>query len=175
MKRKREKIHKLTLREQIRTAPKLFTIYVLLRFSVVLVMIAQIFNKDWQNVALCVFSLFLFTIPSFIERNWHIDIPDTLEVIILVFIYAAEILGEIRAFYVKVPGWDTALHTITGFLSAAVGFPLDDIINRPPFPDPPSSVRWKEHRNSQQISFSGWICRKILLFMSCILCFWMEA
>ena len=130
MKRKREKIHKLTFREQIRTAPKLFTIYVLLRFSVVLVMIAQIFNRDWQNVALCVFSLFLFTIPSFIERNWHIDIPDTLEVIILVFIYAAEILGEIRAFYVKVPGWDTALHTITGFLSAAVGFSLVDSINR---------------------------------------------
>ncbi|MBO8435802.1 MAG: hypothetical protein IAA97_02330 [Spirochaetes bacterium] len=130
MKKKRERIHKLTLKEQIKTAPGLFAVYILLRTSVVLVMIAQIFNKDWQNVMLCIYSLFLFTIPSFIERNWHIDIPDTLEIIILVFIYAAEILGEIRAFYVKVPGWDTALHTITGFLSAAVGFSLVDIINR---------------------------------------------
>ncbi len=129
-KKVRKRIHSVTLREQIRREPGLFAVYILLRTSVILVMIAQILNKDWQNVMLCVFTLFLFTVPSFIEKNWHIDIPNTLEVIILVFIYAAEILGEIRAFYVSVPGWDTALHTITGFLSAAVGFSLVDIINR---------------------------------------------
>ena len=128
--RKHRRIHTLSLKEQIRKEPGLFAVYLLLRLSVVGVMIAQIFNNDWQNVMLCIFTLFLFTIPSFIERNWHIDIPNTLEVIILLFIYLAEILGEIRAFYVKVPGWDTALHTITGFLAAAVGFSLVDIINR---------------------------------------------
>ncbi len=126
----RKRIHTISLREQIKQAPWLFAVYVFLRISVVGVMIAQIFNRDWQNVAMCVLTLFLFTIPSFIERNWHIDIPNTLEVIILLFIYAAEILGEIRAFYVSVPGWDTALHTINGFLAAAVGFSLVDIVNR---------------------------------------------
>ena len=126
----RKRIHTVSLREQIKQAPWLFAVYVFLRISVIGVMIAQIFNRDWQNVAMCVLTLFLFTIPSFIERNWHIDIPNTLEVIILLFIYAAEILGEIRAFYISVPGWDTALHTITGFLSAAVGFSLVDIVNR---------------------------------------------
>ena len=126
----RKRIHTISLREQIKQAPWLFAVYVFLRISVVGVMIAQIYNRDWQNVAMCVLTLFLFTIPSFIERNWHIDIPNTLEVIILLFIYAAEILGEIRAFYISVPGWDTALHTITGFLSAAVGFSLVDIVNR---------------------------------------------
>ena len=126
----RKRIHTVSLREQIKQEPWLFAVYVFLRISVIGVMIAQIFNRDWQNVAMCVLTLFLFTIPSFIERNWHIDIPNTLEVIILLFIYAAEILGEIRAFYISVPGWDTALHTITGFLSAAVGFSLVDIVNR---------------------------------------------
>lgn len=126
----RKRIHTISLREQIKQAPWLFAVYVFLRISVVGVMIAQIYNRDWQNVAMCFLTLFLFTIPSFIERNWHIDIPNTLEVIILFFIYAAEILGEIRAFYVSVPGWDTALHTINGFLAAAVGFSLVDIVNR---------------------------------------------
>ena len=126
----RKRIHTISLREQIKQAPWLFAVYVFLRISVVGVMIAQIYNRDWQNVAMCILTLFLFTIPSFIERNWHIDIPNTLEVIILFFIYAAEILGEIRAFYVSVPGWDTALHTINGFLAAAVGFSLVDIVNR---------------------------------------------
>lgn len=93
-------------------------------------MIAQIMNRDWHNVMLCVLTLVLFTVPSFIEKNWHIDIPSTLEVIILLFIYSAEISGEIRSYYINIPGWDTVLHTITGFLSAAIGFSLVDIINR---------------------------------------------
>ena len=126
----RKKIHSVTLREQIKQAPLLFAIYVILRISVILVMIAQIMNRDWHNVMLCVLTLVLFTVPSFIEKNWHIDIPCTLEVIILRFIYSAEISGEIRSYYINIPGWDTVLHTITGFLSAAIGFSLVDIINR---------------------------------------------
>ena len=126
----RKKWHTIPFYEQIRKTPGAFVVYILLRLSVILIMIAQIFNRDWKNVFLCALTLVLFTVPSFIEKNWHIDIPGTLEVIILLFIYAAEILGEIRAYYVNVPGWDTALHTITGFLSAAVGFSLVDILNR---------------------------------------------
>lgn len=126
----RKKIHSVTLREQIKQAPLLFALYVILRISVILVMIAQIMNRDWHNVMLCVLTLVLFTVPSFIEKNWHIDIPNTLEVIILLFIYSAEISGEIRSYYINIPGWDTVLHTITGFLSAAIGFSLVDIINR---------------------------------------------
>ena len=72
----------------------------------------------------------LFSIPSFIERTVRIDIPDTLEVIILLFIFAAEILGEIQAYYVQFPYWDTMLHTLNGFLCAAIGFSLLDILNR---------------------------------------------
>ena len=71
-------------------------VYFALRFSVVGVLIAQVFNRDFESVFLCVLTLILFLIPSFFERRLHIDVPDTLEIIILLFIYAAEILGEIR-------------------------------------------------------------------------------
>lgn len=130
MKQREKKNHNVALKEEIRRKPRLFALYVLLRASVILVLVAQVFNRDWQNVWLCVLTLVLFMMPTFIEKNWYIDIPDTLEVIVLIFIYAAEILGEIRSYYVNVPGWDTALHTVTGFLAAAVGFSLVDIINR---------------------------------------------
>lgn len=62
--------------------------------------------------------------------NYHIKLPDTLEVIILLFIFAAEILGEIHAFYLEFPFWDTMLHTLNGFLAAAIGFSMVDILNR---------------------------------------------
>lgn len=105
-------------------------VYILLRTSVVLVMLAQVFNRNFENVFLCVLTLFLFTVPSLLERKLDIDLPNTLEIIILLFIYAAEILGEIGAYYVTFPYWDTVLHTLNGFLCAAIGFSLLDILNR---------------------------------------------
>ena len=119
-----------TLKEQVRENPRLAAVYVILRVLVVLALVAQVFNGNFENVFLCVLTLILFTIPSFIERTIRIDIPDTLEIIILLFIFAAEILGEIQAYYVQFPYWDTMLHTLNGFLCAAIGFSLVDLFNR---------------------------------------------
>ena len=105
-------------------------LYVLLRLSVVMVLIARALDGDFESVMLCVLTLLLFTLPSVIERRLKVDLPDTLEIIILLFIYAAEILGEIRAFYILFPFWDTMLHTLNGFLCAAIGFSLVDLLNR---------------------------------------------
>ena len=107
-----------------------YTVYFVLRLSVVGMLIAQWFNQNYENMLLCVLTLVLFMLPSAFERRLHIDLPDTLEVIILLFIYAAEILGEIRDYYIEFPFWDTMLHTMNGFLCAAIGFALVDILNR---------------------------------------------
>jgi hypothetical protein len=105
-------------------------VYFLLRISVILVIFDQINNKNYENIFLCVLTLILFLVPSFIEKRIHIDIPDTLETIILLFIFSAEILGEIKEYYILFPYWDTILHTINGFLAAAIGFSLIDILNK---------------------------------------------
>ena len=108
----------------------IYTVYFVLRLSVVLMLVAQFFNQNYENVLLCVLTLVLFMLPSAFERRLHIDLPDTLEVIILLFIYAAEILGEIQSYYTTFHYWDTMLHTMNGFLCAAIGFALVDILNR---------------------------------------------
>lgn len=105
-------------------------VYIILRVLVVATMIAQFFNRNYENVLLCVLTLVLFMLPSIFERRLHIDLPDTLEIIILLFIFAAEILGEISSFYMAFPHWDVMLHTLNGFLCAAIGFALVDILNR---------------------------------------------
>ena len=112
------------------TKRSVMVVSLILRLSVILVLIAQVFNRNYENVFLCVLTLFLFTMPTMLERNLRIDFPDTLEIIILLFIYAAEILGEIGAYYVAFPHWDTVLHTLNGFLCAAIGFSMLDILNR---------------------------------------------
>lgn len=93
-------------------------------------MVLQIFNKNYENVFLCILTLLLLFVPSFIQINLKIELPTALEITILIFIFAAEILGEIQAYYIRFPFWDTALHTINGFLAAAIGFALVDILNR---------------------------------------------
>ena len=105
-------------------------VYILLRTSVVLVMLAQIFNRNFENVFLCVLTLLLFMMPSLMERKLDIALPNTLEIIILLFIFAAEILGELECYFITYPHWDSMLHTTTGFLCAATGFALIDILNR---------------------------------------------
>lgn len=69
-------------------------------------------------------------VPQFLDRKLSVTIPPGLETVILIFIFSAEILGEINAFYVKIPIWDTILHTTNGFLMAAIGFALIDLFNR---------------------------------------------
>jgi hypothetical protein len=105
-------------------------VYLLLRLSVILVIIDQVRSRDYENIFLCVLTLLLFFVPSFIEKKIHVDIPDTLETIILLFIFSAEILGEIQAYYLLFPYWDTILHTVNGFLAAAIGLSLIDILNK---------------------------------------------
>ena len=106
------------------------TVYILLRFLVIAMAVAQFFNGNYENVFLCVLTLVLFLLPTVFERALKIDLPNALEIIILLFIFAAEILGEIRSFYTTFQGWDTILHTLNGFLCAAIGFALVDMLNR---------------------------------------------
>lgn len=107
-----------------------YSIYLILRALVILVLIAQFYNGNYENVFLCILTLILLVLPNLIEMNFKIDFPDALEIMIMLFIFSAEILGEINEYYIRFPFWDTLLHTINGFLAAAIGFSLIDLLNR---------------------------------------------
>ncbi len=105
-------------------------VYLVIRILVVATMIAQIFNHNWDNVFTCALTLVLLLLPSILSSRLHIVLPNTLEIIIICFIFAAEILGEVQEYYVLFEKWDDILHTLNGFLSAAIGFAMIDILNR---------------------------------------------
>ena len=116
--------------EKRRRVRRRLTIRGVLSFFIVLALIRAAFTRQYENIFVCVLSLALFCVPMLIERSLDIDIPPLMEGIIYCFIFAAEILGEINSFYTLIPGWDTMLHTMNGFLVAAVGFSLVDLFNR---------------------------------------------
>ncbi|MGI6229726.1 MAG: hypothetical protein ACOYJL_02300 [Tractidigestivibacter sp.] len=118
------------LKARIALDKRTFIIYSVLRLLVLVTLIRCIMTQRWEGVAISVLVLVLFLVPSIIESAARVDIPPLFQTIIYVFIFAAEILGEIDHYYVLIPGWDTVLHTLNGFLCAAVGFSLVDLLNR---------------------------------------------
>lgn len=130
MGRKKKSNFLVSAHRTLRKKSVVAAVYIVLRLLVILVMVAQFFNGNFENVFLCILTLILFLLPTIFEKSLQIDLPNALEIIILLFIFAAEILGEIRAFYTTFAYWDTMLHTINGFLCAAIGFSLVDMCNR---------------------------------------------
>ena len=118
---------KMTYKENKRSS---LVIYLILRFLVIICMILQILRGDLNNALLCLLSLILLFAPLFIQNKFEITLPNDLEIAIYLFIFSAEILGEIDNFFGIIPYWDIILHTINGFLATAVGFSLVDLLNK---------------------------------------------
>ena len=104
--------------------------YAVIRVLILAVMIRALVAGRMENVFTCLLSLLLLYLPSIIERKLEMRLPTALEITVIVFIFASEILGEIACFYVTVPFWDKAMHTVSGFIYAAVGYSMADILNR---------------------------------------------
>ncbi len=132
-KSKRERSIKISnLNKHIKQNKTVFAVYLFLRVIVIACLVWSAIRGDYENVFVCVLALALFLIPAFLEENLGIHLPTALQIIALIFVFCAEILGEMSAYYQKVPLWDTMLHTVNGFIFAAFGFALVDIFNRNP-------------------------------------------
>lgn len=124
------KRYHINLIGRIRENKPVFIIFTILRILIVLVMVRSIMIGNYEGTATCVLSLLLLLVPSFLEGTMRLSISPLFEAIIYCFIFAANILGEIANFYTNIPFWDTMLHTLNGFLFAAVGYSTVDLLNR---------------------------------------------
>lgn len=132
-----KKSKKQTFLEEVKSyfegkSKRTIAIYFVLRILVIVTMAIQAVHRNYYNVFLCILTLLLFLIPAFVDRKLNIKLPSVLEIIILLFAFSAEILGEINNFYGTFKSWDTMLHTLNGFMMAAIGFALIDILNNDP-------------------------------------------
>ena len=118
------------LKNKIKEQRGVFILYSLLRIMVIAALVRSLMLHQYEGAATCILVLILFLVPSFLEDKLKIRIPALFEGIIYCFIFAAEILGEIDHFYTHIPIWDTMLHTLNGFLFAAVGFSTVYLLNR---------------------------------------------
>ncbi len=105
-------------------------VYIVIRLILALLIISGILNGKWENVMTCALTLGLLTLPLFVDRKLSVALPSVLEIIVVLFVFAANVMGELGALYEKIPIWDSILHAVNGFICAGVGFGLTDILNR---------------------------------------------
>ena len=118
------------LKQEMKSNKRVFILWLVLRLFVIAAIVLSAVRGYYENVFVCVLVLFLFLVPAFIEKKLSISLPSGLQILILLHIFATEILGELACYYVRFPYWDTVMHTVWGFLCAAIGYSMVDILNR---------------------------------------------
>ena len=124
-----KKAFRQAMAKELREHRSSFIVFSILRILILAVLVRQIMLASYESAFFCVLTLLLLYVPSWVQVKLRIELPPPLEITVLCFIFAAEILGEVNAFYVVVPNWDTMLHTLNGFLAAAVGFSMVILLN----------------------------------------------
>ena len=128
--KKREKKHmRQALDQELREHKSSFIVFYTLRLLVLVVLVRQLFLRNYEGAFFCILTILLLYVPSWLQVKLRSEPPPPVEITIVCFSFAAEILGEVNAFYVNVPNWDTMLHTLNGFLAAAVGFSMVLLLN----------------------------------------------
>lgn len=128
-KKREKKSFRQAMNRELREHRSSFIVFYVLRLSVIVIFVRQAMLGNYEGAFFCILTMALLYVPSWIQVKLRIELPPPLEISILCFIFAAEILGEIHAFYERIPHWDTMLHTLNGFLAAAVGFSLIMLLN----------------------------------------------
>ncbi len=118
------------LLENVRAHRIVYATYCLLCLICVGVFLYSAARRDFLGVFNSLLSLLLFLLPPFLEDRLRIELSATLKIITMLFIFCAQILGEVGMCYARFPFWDDLLHWVNGFLFAAFGFSLAEICNR---------------------------------------------
>ena len=100
------RVHR-ALKMELREHKSSFRVYTFLRLITMGNMIFQFYNGNYESGFVCILTLVLLIMPSLIQVSLRVEFPTVLEIIVLLFIFAAEILGETQEFYIIFPFWDT--------------------------------------------------------------------
>ena len=79
---------------------------------------------QWEAVAICVITLFLFMLPVILSRRLKLHLPPFFQILMLLFIFASMYLGEIQGFFYKYDMWDIVLHFASSLILCYMGFVL---------------------------------------------------
>lgn len=102
----------------------------IIRLLLILSIIVSFLNKNYLNFSTAIVTLILTFLPRLIAKNAKINLPSSFQIIILLFIFAANYLGNLKEYYTKFWWWDKMLHTMSGVILGFIGYLLIYILNK---------------------------------------------
>lgn len=105
-------------------------IFIITRLTVIIAGLVAIFEQNWTYVAMSVLTLVVMMLPSIVEKSLNVELPSEFEIVLILFIYGALFLGEMRQFYERFWWWDKMLHGFSGLILGNAGFLIVSFLNR---------------------------------------------
>jgi len=99
------------------------------RIALILIYIRGWIIQDHSQDFIITLTFFMTYYPSILAKRFGVYLPARLEITITLFIFSAQVLGEMNGFYDKIPWWDTMLHTTSGVILGLVGFLFVYLLN----------------------------------------------
>ncbi len=94
-----------------------------------LAFVGAIRDRNFFVLFLSLLALVLSLTPLFLKEKFNIKLPQLLELVIILFLYATLFLGEIENYYYVYWWWDILMHGVSalalGFLGIGVLYALD--------------------------------------------------
>ena len=78
----------------------------------------------------CLLGIAGVCLPALLEKRHDFVIPSNMMILYVLFLYGAIFLGEVMAFYYRVPHWDTFLHTLSGAMLGALSYSVITFLNK---------------------------------------------
>ncbi|TDO94344.1 hypothetical protein DFR79_10322 [Halanaerobium saccharolyticum] len=103
------------------------------RFFLILLLAAVVGNllaENWLNLFTSVLAIILIYLPAYLTDKNYLHIPNGLQLIIIIFIFASMYLGEQQEFYYLFWWWDSMLHLIYGMGMGFIGFVMIYVLNK---------------------------------------------
>jgi uncharacterized membrane protein YjdF len=104
-------------------------ISLIVRIMLVVSVATGLLTSNFEVVFLSVMTIWLTFFPNIIERRFGVYLPSSLQIVITLFIFSAQYLGELNNFYERFWWWDIMLHTVSGFVLAIIGFMFVYLLN----------------------------------------------
>lgn len=110
------------IKKEIKKHPRRSTLTFILLFTLVIAFFEALRQYNWISMLMIIGISLLICLPMIIGKLSKIEIPFSLEIFLVLFIYASTFLGEIKNYYASYWWWDILMHISSGLAFGIIGF-----------------------------------------------------
>ena len=108
-------------------------VVIILGFAIYQMVVENNYEYDSRNAFIAIQSVLFLAysfIPMIIEKRWKVEIPESMEILFIIFCIGSLLIGEIVGFYRINSWWDGVMHFMSGSLIAIFSFSLINLLNK---------------------------------------------